>query len=184
MLKIYNSIYYNDEIIMKKGSVHAVYGPIGAGKSTYSLKIKDESDAVLFSLDEWFKKLFFEDYNEKFGINWTLERLTRCKNQIWLISEQVLNMGVDVVLDLGFQNVSDREELKYLCGKNGINLKFYFLHCDLNIRKKRVSERNVEKGNTFSFYVTDEMFDICENMFQMPTDQELNDHLKICENNV
>ena len=97
-------------------------GEIGAGKSTYSLKIKDEFDAVLFSLDEWFKKLFFEDYNESFELNWTLERLTRCKNCIWLIAEGILNMGMDVVLDLGFQKTSEREELKYLCDKNKIEL--------------------------------------------------------------
>ena len=169
---------------MKKGKVHAIYGPIGAGKSTYSLKIKDEFDAVLFSLDEWFKKLFFEDYNESFELNWTLERLTRCKNCIWLIAEGILNMGMDVVLDLGFQKTSEREELKYLCDKNKIELKFYLLLCDSNVRKKRVTKRNVEKGSTFSFFVTDEMFDICDNMFQMPTDEVLNDHIKNYETNI
>ncbi len=107
-----------------EGRVHIIFGPIGAGKSTFSLDLAQKKKAIKFSTDEWFKVLFFDDMEGMPKIEWTFERIARCESQIWRIALQSLNTGNDVVLDLGLQKVTDRERIKDYCERVGKRQSF------------------------------------------------------------
>jgi predicted kinase len=160
----------NDTI--HKGCIHIIFGPIGAGKSTFAIELAKKHNAIKFSTDEWFKNLFFGDINSMPELKWTFERISRCESQIWSIAKQSINTGSDVIFDLGLQKVSDRNRISSLCKELNIKYKFYYLNADKITRHNRVIERN-KGGDTFEFPVSPEIFEITNLMFELPTSSEL-----------
>ena len=65
--------------------------------------------------------------------------------------------------------------------KNRIEVKTYFLKIPKEIRKERVLKRNLEKGATFEFEVSENNFEFMENWFEMLTEHELSNALVIKE---
>jgi predicted kinase len=87
---------------------------------------------------------------------WMMERVQRCYEQIWQISEQILNMGGNVVLDLGFNTKEQRDAFFKRGIELSINAELHYLDVPQNIRKRRVDTRNQEKDRSvFAFEVTD-----------------------------
>jgi len=158
---------------MEKGIAHIIFGPIGAGKSTFAFELSKLHKAIKFSTDEWFKTLFFDDIKGMPNLEWTFERITRCENQIWVIAKQLLVAGSDVVLDLGLHRISDRKRFKTLCEEFDIEYQFYFLSADRTIRQKRILKRNEGNGETFDFPVSPEIFEITDRMFEVPCKSEV-----------
>ncbi|KJZ09284.1 hypothetical protein TW85_22395 [Marinomonas sp. S3726] len=158
---------------MRGGCVHIIFGPIGAGKSTFAFELSKKYKAIKFSTDEWFKTLFFRDIERIPDLTWTFERISRCESQIWSIAKQSINTGNDVVFDLGLQKMTDRERIITICKDLNFHYKLYYLNADKNIRLNRVFERNKSKGKTFEFNVSIEMFEITDKMFEIPTSLEL-----------
>tara|TARA_B110000211_G_C13549546_1_gene322993 strand:- start:21 stop:371 length:351 start_codon:yes stop_codon:yes gene_type:complete len=84
-----------------------VTGPIGVGKTTYSLSLSKDIGAVRFSIDPWMQNLFSKDMTS-LDYAWMIERVHRCYVQIWQVSEQILKLDGNVVLDLGFTTKEQR----------------------------------------------------------------------------
>ena len=154
-------------------TIHIVFGPQGAGKSTYSKSLSEKVNGVHLSIDDWMWKLFGEDLPKPMNFNWIMKRVERCENQIWSTTEKISKCGCDVVLDLGFMKVKKRNLFKSLALDQNISTQLYFVKARHSIRRKRVIERNIEKGSTFSFEVTPGMFDFMETEFENPTENEL-----------
>jgi predicted kinase len=95
-----NQAYINILIMANVQTVHLIYGPVGAGKSTYAKKLSAEKNAIHFAIDEWMHSLFGEDKPERMDMTWTMTRVQRCEAQIWLTCMQILASGRDVVLEL------------------------------------------------------------------------------------
>ena len=105
-------------------------------------------------------------------LEWTFERIARCKTQIWAIAKQSIRSGNDVVFDLGLQKTSDRDRVKALCQEFDIEYQFYCLTADKSVRQNGVGKRNEGHGDTFEFPVSPEMFEITDRMFEMPNEFE------------
>ncbi len=153
--------------------IHIVFGPQGAGKSTYSEKLSKEVNGVHLSIDDWMWKLYGEDLPQPMNLKWIMERVERCERQIWSTSEKIAKCGCEVILDLGFMKLAKRELFKSLAEDQNISTQLHYVHAPHSIRRKRVLERNIEKGENFSFEVTPEMFDFMETEFESPTEKEL-----------
>jgi len=153
--------------------IHIVFGPQGAGKSTYSKKISKETNGVHLSIDDWMWKLYGEDLPKSMNLRWIMERVERCEKQIWSTSEKISKCGSVVILDLGFMKLAKRELFKSLAKDQNIPTQLHYIKAHHSIRRKRVLERNIKKGETFSFEVTSGMFDFMETEFQIPTEKEL-----------
>lgn len=150
-----------------------VCGPTGAGKTTYSMDLCDEIKAVRFSIDPWMQTLFAKDM-VSLDFSWMMERVNRCYEQIWEISEQILAFGGNVVLDLGFTTKSQRDIFVNKALSLGINAEIHYLDALTETRRQRVAKRNVEKDPTvYSFEVTDIMFNFMEPKFEVPEESEL-----------
>lgn len=150
-----------------------VTGPTGVGKTTYSLSLSEDIGAVRFSIDPWMQNLFSEDMTS-LDYDWMIERVNRCYVQIWQVSEQILKLGGNVVLDLGFTTKEQRGHFSALAMELDVDPEVHYLSAPKNIRKKRVEKRNIEKDpSVYSFEVTDFMFNFMEPKYEVPEEQEL-----------
>ena len=155
------------------GTVHIVFGPQGAGKTTYSLRLAEETHAVHFSIDDWMNQLFGPDLPKSMNFGWIMERVRRCESRIWATASEIARTGGNVVLDLGFMKIDSRTEFRNQAEEHNLPCQLHFVDAPHDVRRSRVLARNTERGETFSFEVTPGMFDFMENEFERPTDDEL-----------
>lgn len=156
-----------------------VCGPTGAGKTTYSLSLAKEINAIKFSIDLWMKTLFSKDITS-LDFDWMMERVNRCSEQIWQVGEQILVINANVILDLGFTTKEQRNIFINRAKKLGLSPEVHYLNAPAHIRKQRVEKRNTEKDpSVYAFEVTDIMFNFMEPRFEIPDNDELNNGLTI-----
>jgi len=150
-----------------------VCGPTGAGKTTYSLSLAKEIGAIKFSIDPWMQTLFAQDM-AALDFTWMMERVNRCSEQIWEVSQQILAINGNVILDLGFTTKEQRDSISNRVRQIGINAEVHYIDAPQEMRKKRVDQRNREKDSSvYAFQVTDMMFDFMEPRFEAPDQEEL-----------
>ena len=153
--------------------IHLIVGNTGSGKTTYSQKLKNKKNAIVYSIDKWNKTLFLPDKKEEDGLDWFLERIDRAESIILDLVIQQEIVGVDSILDLGLSKFEHRKKFGDFAETNSIELKLHFLDLPKEIRWKRILKRNNEKGTTYEFKVTKEDFEFMESWFEPPTVKEL-----------
>lgn len=156
-----------------------VCGPTGVGKTTYTVALSKEIGAVRFSIDPWMKTLFSKDITT-IEYSWMIERVHRCYEQIWEVSEQILKLDGKVILDLGFTTKEQRSQFVERAKKLDITAEVHYLDAPPDIRRKRVKKRNQEKDPAvYAIEVDDGMFDFMEPRFEIPDAEELEHGRKI-----
>lgn len=150
-----------------------VTGPTGVGKTTYSNSLSKEIGAVKFSIDPWMQAMFSKDMKE-LDFDWMMERVERCYKQIWEVSEQILGLNGNVVLDLGFSTKAQRTRFVDLSARFGNIAEVHYLAAPAELRKARIKKRNSEKDPAvYAFEVDDSMFQFMEPRFEVPDAVEL-----------
>ena len=152
--------------------VHLVEGPVGAGKSTFSKSLALRTNGVHIALDEWFVRLYSADRPATNFMDWYVERKARLLELIWSHSSAVLSSDTDVVLELGLIQRQGRISFYEKVKGAGIELKVYVLDAPKDVRLERVMRRNLEKGETFSMIVPEQIFEIANNMWEAPGESE------------
>jgi len=156
-----------------------VCGPTGVGKTTYSLSLANEITAIRFSIDSWMQTLFSQDMTA-LDFTWMMERVNRCSEQIWQVSEQILATNGNVILDLGFTTKEQRDVFSDKARELGIKPEVHYLDASQDTRKQRVDKRNKEKDPAvYAFEVTDMMFNFMEPRFEVPKQEELKNGCKV-----
>lgn len=155
------------------GTLHLVFGPQGAGKSSYARQLATDIGGVRLAIDDWMGQLYGPDLPTPMNFAWIMERVQRCEKRIWATATEIADTGGHVVLDLGFMKVRNRTEFLSLASAGQHPAQLHFVNAPLDVRRQRVLQRNSDKGDTFSFEVTAPMFDFMEREFESPTDQEL-----------
>jgi len=151
---------------------HIIFGPIGAGKSTFAQELSHNKQAVRFSTDEWFSTLFFADISGTPPLAWYLERISRCETQILHTAMQLVSNDLAVVLDMGLAKLEDRNRIASFFDEQDLKQQLYYLTAPVEVRKKRVNERNSQRDNT-GYYVSPEIFEFTDSLFETPTAEEL-----------
>ncbi len=150
-----------------------VCGATGAGKTTYSIALSKEIQAVRFSIDPWMQTLFAKDM-KSLDYAWMLERVHRCYQQIWDVGAQILSLDGNVILDLGFTAKSQRDYFAERATAISVHSEVHYIDVPRDIRKQRVTKRNAEKDpDLYAFEVTDLMFNFMEPRFEAPDEIEL-----------
>ncbi len=152
---------------------HFVYGPQGAGKSTYSQQLAQAQRGLYFSIDAWMQTLYGADLTQPLDITWIMARVRRCESQIWSMARRHAQLGGTAILDLGLMKQANRQHFQALAEEEGLTVQWHFVDAPLTIRRQRVLERNTHQGDTFSFEVTPIMFDFMEGQFERPNGIEL-----------
>jgi len=159
--------------------IHIIVGNTGAGKTTYSNQLKEQTNGVIFSIDMWNNTLFMPDKKPTDGLDWFLERIDRAEVIIQNLITQLEASNTDSILDLGLSKYAHREKFRTFAKATNFKIKLHFLDIPAEIRWERIASRNKEKGETFEFEVTRENFDFMETWFETPTDDELENGIRI-----
>jgi len=153
--------------------IHLIVGKTGSGKTTYSTELKRKVNGIIFSIDKWNKTLFYADKNLYDGLELFLERIERSEKMIMELVQQLESSKTDSILDLGLAKFEHREKFRKFAETNGYKLKIHFLDISKETRLKRVMKRNIEKGATFEFEVSEQKFDYMDNWFEIPNEKEI-----------
>ena len=153
-------------------TLHVIFGPQGAGKSTYARDLARRLPAVAFAIDDWMGRLYGPDMPEPLEFDWMMERVDRCESQIWATAAGVIAAGTSVVLDLGLMRRSDRARVAEIAKAVELPIQFHFVDAPPDVRRERVLGRQDGQGSRM--LVTPEMFHFTEKAYEPPDATELN----------
>ncbi|WP_372784186.1 AAA family ATPase [Phenylobacterium sp.] len=154
-------------------TLNVIFGPCGAGKTTYAHAFARREKAVAFILDDWMARMFGPDMPEPIEYDWMIERVARCEAQIWSVAAGVLATGTPVILDIGLMRVADRARVREIAEATDLPLQFHFVDAPQEIRRARVAGRNVVRGDSFAIEVSPDMFEFIEGVYEPPEPAEL-----------
>lgn len=154
-------------------TLNVIFGPCGAGKTTYAHEFARRERAVAFVLDDWMARLFGPDMPEPLEYEWMLERVGRCEAQIWSGAAATIAAGTSVILDIGLMRRADRDRVRQIAEATGLALVFHFVDAPQEVRRARVADRNVVRGQNFAIEVPPDMFDFIEGVYEPPEPGEL-----------
>jgi predicted kinase len=142
---------------MAGNEVYFLCGKIGSGKTTVARRIRAETGAIIFNLDELMEPLFGQ----------TLGRERYVKN-VFAVADQILGSGLPVIFDFGFWSREERRE----ASERFSGRKTSFLYCPINDteQRKRVFQRNSSADKTYSF--TEEQLSFLNAFFEEPSASE------------
>lgn len=159
--------------------LHLIVGNTGSGKTTYAKQLKQNNNAVLFSIDTWNKVLFFPDKQPTDRLDWFLERIERSEAVMMNLIEQLENSNTDSILDLGLSKFEHRDKFRAFANTHGYDIKLHYLDIPKQTRLERVMQRNTEQGDTFEFEVTRDDFEFMETWFEPPNEIEMTNGIRI-----
>jgi uncharacterized glyoxalase superfamily protein PhnB/predicted kinase len=146
--------------------IHLVIGPVGAGKSTFALGLARDHGALRLTLDDWMARLFRPDRPETGVVEWYVERAARCVDQIWTLTEAMLELGTDVVLEICLLKRGEREDFYRRVADAGCELAIHVLDASRDVRRERVEARNQARGSTFSMVVPPAIFELASDLWE------------------
>jgi len=154
-------------------TLNVIFGPSGAGKTTYANAFARREGAVAFILDEWMARLYGPDIPAQVEYPWLVERVGRCEAQIWSTVAAVMAVGTSVILDLGLMRKADRDRIREIAEAVELPLQWHYVTAPQAARRARVAERTQVHGKSFALQVTPDMFEFVEGVFEAPTPEEL-----------
>jgi predicted kinase len=117
--------------------IFALCGRPGCGKSTLAAVLAQRHKAIVFSVDALMLQLFGEIPDRSLFE----DKLTRCKDYIYSITDQVLvNSSANVIFDFGFWARAERAALRERFA--GHKLQFVYLNPGNEVTWQRIEQRN------------------------------------------
>jgi len=160
-------------------TIHMICGPVGAGKTTYAVALAKKLGAVRFSIDDWISTLFFPDKPDPLSYDWAVARAVRCEARIMAVSRDVLDLGLDVIWDMGFMERSQRDRIFADAARMPHGARVHALDAPADERRARVMQRNVEKPDGYVMDVTTAIFDFMEQRSSPMSADEASDIVRI-----
>jgi predicted kinase len=106
----------------------------GAGKTTLARQLAAERGAVRLTKDEWQIALGSNPWDETIRVG--IER------QLWHLAQEILGLGLSVVLDFGLWGRSERDEFRSVARDLGVGVELHFLDVPPEELWHRINERN------------------------------------------
>ncbi len=148
-------------------TVYAMCGFIGAGKTTFAKELEEKSGAVRITKDEWLIRLIgndptidgFEEYDSK------ICGLSRD------VAFQLVEKGIDVIIDEGFWAKEQRVELRRRIEAIGAKEVLYYVDTPIETIRERILGRNFNFTED-SFKISRVMLDNYLRYWQPPSEDE------------
>ena len=150
-------------------------GKICSGKSTYAEKLRKENKAVILSIDEIILALFGQDAGEKHN-----DYVAKTREYLYQKSLEIIESGIDVVLDWGFWTKEERACARSLYGSNGISNELHYIDIDDCEWHRRIEKRNQDTlaHKRDAYYIDDGLMAKFETIFEKPDPTEIDHWVK------
>lgn len=144
-----------------------ICGKIACGKTTVAEKLRDEGRRVILSVDEITLSLFDENLGDQHEII-----CARAQGYLFEMSLKLIEKGVSPILDWGFWTKKSRDEAEAFFASRNIPVRWHYVCPAERERLKRIDKRNAlsKEGKTQAYFVTDAIFQKCEELFETPED--------------
>jgi predicted kinase len=137
-----------------------VCGLPASGKSTLARMLETRLHAVRFSPDEWMEALSIDIYDE--------ERRGKIEALQWKFSQELLALGLTVILEWGTWGRSERDALRLGARALGAAVELHYLSAPADVLYERMQRRGVEnppiERDALSRWIE---------VFQAPTPEEM-----------
>ena len=148
-------------------TVYLISGQIGAGKTTFARRLAAETGAVRFSPDEWMLRLYDDiPFDEGFD-----PLFYRCCDLAWTVARDLLDRGLDVVLDFAFWTRADRNIYRRRARDAGARVVLYFVDTPEPVIRARLRARNADPPEG-TFVIPEAAFDRFAPGFEPPAPEE------------
>ena len=148
-----------------------ICGKICSGKTTYAKRLLFENKAVLLSVDEILLAIFGQHIGEKHDE-------IADKTEIYLLEKsiEIINSGIDVILDWGFWTNKKRKYASMFYKDKGINIEWHYIDINDIIWHKNIITRNnkIENGQDNNYFIDENIANKFNNIFEMPKKEEFN----------
>ncbi|MBI1297825.1 AAA family ATPase [bacterium] len=125
---------------MKKSSNGArlviVCGLPGSGKTTLAKRLAESLPAVRLAPDEWMDTLAIDLYDE--------ESRARIEALQWKLGQDLLKLGLTVIIEWGTWGRSERDTLREGARKLGAAVELHYLSAHPDILFERIQHRGME----------------------------------------
>lgn len=105
-----------------------------AGKTTLATRLAAERGALRLTKDEWLWALGSSP--------WDAPARDRVEHQLWRLGQEVLRLGLDVVLDFGLWARAERDEMRSVARGLGAQIELHHLDVPVDELWRRIEERN------------------------------------------
>jgi predicted kinase len=106
----------------------------GAGKTTLAIRLAADRRAVRLSKDEWLWALGSSPWDQVVG--------TRVEQELWRLAQELLNVGVSVVIDFGLWARAERDEMRAAARALGVGVELHHLDVPIEELWRRIDARN------------------------------------------
>lgn len=113
-----------------------VCGLPGSGKTTYAKKLESRMRAIRFSPDEWLNALALDLYDEN--------RRERVEALQWKLSQELLGLGLTVIIEWGTWGRSERDTLRLGARALGAAVELHYLSAPVDVLFDRIQRRDME----------------------------------------
>ncbi len=150
--------------------VYLICGKICSGKSTYAEQLRVKNNAVLLSTDEITLALFGQHCGDKHD-----DYVERTQNYLFNKSLELLEVGINVILDWGFWLKEERDYARAFYNSRNIECEFHYINISDETWKARLHKRNSEvlAETTSAYYVDDNLAEKFGVMFEEPNEDEI-----------
>lgn len=147
-----------------------ICGKLCSGKTTYAKELCGKLGAVLLSVDEVMLALFGQHCGEKHD-----EYAEGTQRYLFEKSIEILQNGVDIVLDWGFWTKDTRRSARDFYLSRNIPCELHYLDISENMWHSRIDNRNreVSCGVVQAYFVDEPLLKKLESRFEAPCKDEI-----------
>lgn len=121
---------------MREARLLLTCGLPAAGKTTLAMQLAAERSALRLTQDEWLIAL---------GSNpWDAPTREKVDHQLWCLAQDVLRLGLSVVLDFGLWARAERDEMRSVARGLGVGVELHYLDVPADELWRRIESRNAE----------------------------------------
>ena len=128
---------YNVLLMEASSRLIIVCGLPGSGKTTYARQLGATLRAVRFCPDEWMNAISVNLWDE--AARGRIEALQ------WELGQQLLALGVSVIIEWGTWGRSERDALRLRARELGAAVELHYLSAPLDLLFERIQSRGLEK---------------------------------------
>lgn len=150
-----------------KPILHMICGKMAAGKSTLSARLGAQPATLVIAEDFWTSTLFKPDMHT---VDDYIKVSRRLRAAMAPHVEQILRLGLSVVLDFPANTISNRQWMRSIFEGAGADHRLHWLDMPDDLCRARLHQRNAEGRHEFA--PTDADFDLITSYFVPPSAQE------------